>query len=498
MHKLVYVLLSVCVTTTRFSYGDLAPLENYQERLGHLHTQVEKELTLLDYPKRPWTIAKTRSDGQSIYDVVIVGGGQTGLTIAFALRKEKIQNVIIFDENEEGYEGPWLTYARMHHLRSAKHVIGPDCNVPSLTCQTWFEAKYGEEAWNSFINVPRVVWADYLHWFRHILNLPVVNKTKVGSITYDAAEKCFAIPLSQQGGTSLVYARKVVLATGFQGSGEWVVPEVVKDHLPPHLYTSVYNNVDFEALRGKKVAILGAGPCAFDAATKSHQFGASEIHFFIRREKLPNMHAFRWAEYAGFLNIFPELDDAEKWRHIAKIYEMGQPPTPDGVAHVRSLPNVEMHFSSPWLHTQPNGNKVIVHTPQEAFEFDHLLIATGWVADLKLRPELQEIKDQIAIWSDRFTPPDHQPYHYLLQMPYLGKNFEFQEKTPGEAPYISSIFNCTGAALMSEGFNVGTGLIGMKYSVQKIVYGIVKEIFLEDKEYFFQSLDNYDAPLFEN
>lgn len=498
MHKYVYILLSVCVTTARFSYGDLVPLENSQERLDHLHTRIERELDLLDYPKRPWTLAKTHADGQSIYDVVIVGGGQTGLTIAFALRKEKINNVIIFDENSQGREGPWMTYGRMHHLRSPKYMIGPDCNVPALTCKLWFEAKYGEEAWNSFAYIPRVIWADYLHWFRHILNLPVVNETKVGAIAYNQDQECFLVPITKDGHTSTVYARKVVLATGFQGSGEWTVPEVVKNNLPTDLYTSVYNDVNFEALRGKTVAILGAGPCAFDAATMSNRFGAKEIHMFIRREKLPNIHAFRWGEYAGFLNHYPDLNDADKWRYIAKIYEMGFPPTSDGVAYVRSLPNVYMHFGSPWLHTQASPNGVTVDTPQGAFEFDHLLIATGWVADLNLRPELQNIKEQIALWGDRFTPPEHQPYNFLLKMPYLGKHFEFEEKNPGEAPYISSIFNCTGGALLSEGFNVSHGLIGIKYSIQKIVYGIVKELFLEDKEYHFKTLEDYNEPLFEN
>jgi FAD-dependent urate hydroxylase len=496
MQKFVLFLTSLCVTLT--GYSDITPVEDYQDRLDLLQSQVEKELTLLDYPRRPWTIIKKRADGELIYDAVIIGGGQTGLALAFALRKEKINNVILFDENDEGLEGPWLTYGRMPNLRSPKHVIGPDCNVPSLTCQSWCEAKYGAETWASFANVPRKMWAEYLRWFRQTLKLPVVNNTKVGAISWDAENKCFILPVNTKGEEKTVYSRKIILATGFQGSGEWTVPDTVKNNLPPHLYTSVYKNVDFENLRGKKVAVLGAGPCAFDAVTMCHQHGAEEIHLFIRREKLPNLHAFRWGEYSGFLNHFPDLDDETKWRYVAKIFEMGQPPTPDGFAYVRSLPNVVMHFSSPWVHTEQNGEKAVVHTPTGVFEFDHLLTATGWNANLKLRPELKNIEDKIALWSDRFAPPEHQNYDYLLTMPYLGKHFEFIEKNPGEAPYLNSIFNCTGAALLSEGLNAGTGLIGMKFSTQKIVYGLVGQIFLEDKDYHFQSLENYNDILFPN
>lgn len=481
-----------------YTIEPLKPVDGYQDRLDHLKLHIDRELQLLDYPRRPWLQIKKTSGGEHIYDVVIVGGGQTGMTLAFALRKEKVTNLIIFDENEEGFEGPWMTYAHMEALRSPKYVLGPDCNVPSLTCQEWFEAKYGEEEWAKLRNVPRVLWSEYLRWYRKSLNLPVVNETKVGALHWDENENCFIVPIQKDGEFSNVYARKVILATGFQGSGEWTVPTCVKDHLPKTLYSSVYENIDFEHLKGKKVGILGGGPCAFDAAIMCHNYGAEEIHMFFKRPKLANLHAFRWGEYVGFLNHFTDLPDDDKWKFISKIYEMGQPPTPDGVAKVKTFNNVIYHFDSPWMGTEDAGDHALVVTPQEKLAYDHLLVATGWIADLTLRHELAEFCPKIALWKDRFTPPESQEYPYLLRMPYLGRNFEFIEKEPGSAPFINSIFNCTGGALLSAGFNAGTGLIGMKYSVQKVVYGIVKELFLEDKEFYYQSLENYQDALFEN
>ena len=157
-----------------------------------------------------------------------------------------------------------------------------------------------------------------------------------------------------------------------------------------------------------------------------------------------------------------------------------------------------MHFDSPWLNYEIIENQAVVHTSKGNFAFDQLLLATGWIADLSLRNELKEFSHEIALWSDRFIHPSHQPYHALLKMPYLGPYFEFTEKTPGQAPYLNSIFNCTGGSLLSAGFSAGTGLTGMKYSIQKLVYGVVSQLFQDEKDYFYHTLETYDEVLFEN
>lgn len=41
----------------------------------------------------------------------------------------------VLDENPEGCEGPWLTYARMVTLRTNKCLTGLDLGIPSLTFQ---------------------------------------------------------------------------------------------------------------------------------------------------------------------------------------------------------------------------------------------------------------------------------------------------------------------------------------------------------------------------
>jgi hypothetical protein len=56
----------------------------------------------------------------------------------------------------------------------------------------------------------------------------------------------------------------------------------------------------------------------------------------------------------------------------------------------------------------------------------------------------------------------------------------------------------TGGAIVSTGFSAGTGITGMRYSIKEIVYEIVSQLFYEDRDYFYHSLEVYDNYLFDN
>lgn len=467
-------------------------------RLKKLEARAAKEIELLNYPPRKnWLPEKRTTDGKLIYDVVVVGGGQTGIALLFSLLREKVSNIVAFDECDEGYEGPWRTYARMDTLRTPKYTTGPDCNIPSLTFQAWYEAQYGEKGWESIDFIPRLEWASYLQWLRNFLKLPIENRAKVGAIRWLESEKCFVVPVTSSSFKE-VYSRKIILATGLQGSGEWTVPEHVLKNIPHDYYDQTSEDIDFKKVKGKKIGILGGGPCAFDNALQCCKYGAQEVHIFLKKPKLVNLHVYLWGEFSGFLKNFPALPDHEKWRLIAKMIEIGQPPTPSGVAALRAQKNITMHFSSPWLDSKMVNGFPTVITPDSEIAFDRLMIAIGWIVDLNKRNELEEFHDKIALWSDKFTPPKDQECLPLLNSPYLGKGSNFTEKVPGTAPYLSSIFNCTGGALLSTGFNAGTGLTGMKYSIQSVVQEVTNQLFSEDSDYFYHTLETYHDYIFEN
>jgi cation diffusion facilitator CzcD-associated flavoprotein CzcO len=460
------------------------------EGLAALSQRVQRDLLLLDYPKRPWLAPRSSALGEPIYDVVIVGAGQSGLTAAFGLTRERVGNLLVIDKNPLDRAGPWLNFARMRTLRTPKYLTGPDLGIPSLTPRAFYEAQFGDGSWESLGLLPKELWASYLAWYRKTLEIPVLADTSVGALSYDAEERSFVVPCQGPTGAHSLRARRVVLATGIDGSGEWRIPEAISAALPRHSYAHTRENIDFEALRGKRVAVLGAGASGFDNAATALEAGAAVVHLLFRRQKLVNVNAYRWAEFVGFLKHCADLPDAEKWRFILQILRMGQLPPADTLARASTHPSFQLRAGSGWKKLEARGDTVLITTEAETIEVDFVIVATGFVTDLSARPELSRFESEIARWSDRYTPPPGESQEDLARHPYLGKSFEFTERTPGNAPYLKHLYNYTFGGLLSMGFG-GASISGLKYSAARLVSGITGSFFLEDSEAYFAGLRDF-------
>lgn len=481
--------------------------------LEQLEATVRHDTELLDYPRHDWVRPRPASDGRPILDVLIIGGGQGGLTAAAALMREKVRNILVVDVSPENAEGPWRTFARMKTLRTPKHVLGPDQGLPSLTIRAWYEAQHGVGAWEELGLIPKETWADYLYWYRKTLGIPVRNQARAGAMEWREAEGCFAVPLTtvapgapdaadapvtgetQGPQEEILLARKVVLATGIEGSGRWAVPRPIRDSLPPHTYAHTHEEIDFDALKGKRVGILGAGACAFDNAATALENGAASVDQFFRRPEMVRVNPYRWMEFVGFLKHHADLSDSERWRFIGQITAMGQLPPAETFRRATRFENHRLHAASPWTSVQFCGDEVCVTTPHGDFRFDFVILGTGFQTDLALRDELANFFPHIALWSDRYTPPPGEESADLARHPYLGPNFETQEKTPGDAPYLASVFNFTFGALLSMGLG-GASISGLKYSIPRLVAGITKQLYREDAGAHFESLRAYNLEEF--
>lgn len=461
--------------------------------LEALEAAVQRDLSLLLYPQRDW-VPPRLWQGREILDVLIVGAGQSGLSAAFALRREKVSRILVIDEKPAGKEGPWRDFARMTTLRTPKHVTGPDLGLPHLTFQAWYEAQYGADVWANLKLIPKELWADYLAWYRRVLDLPVRNETKAGALEWNKAGQCWDVPVTTGGRTEFLRARKVVLATGIDGSGRWETPEVIRT-LPKRFWAHTREAIDFSALLGKSVGVLGAGASAFDNASVALESGAERVDLFFRREKLVDVNPYRWAEFTGFLKHHSDLPDAQRWKFISTFVRMGQLPPADTLARARRHDGFELHPGSPWTEVKVDGDQVRVTTPKGSYLFDYLILGTGFVTDLGLRPELGAVADQIALWSDRFTPPRGQEFDDLGRHPYLGPSGEFLPKKADGPEWISSLFCYTFAGLPSLGF-AGAFISGLKYSLPKLVDGITAQLYRDDAEHFLATLEAYDAKEF--
>jgi FAD-dependent urate hydroxylase len=457
--------------------------------LDRLAERVRRDLDLLEYPRRDWLGARRTTGGERVHDVIIVGAGQGGLAAAFGLMRERVGNLLVIDQNPLDRAGPWLNFARMNTLRTPKHVTGPDLGVPSLTPRAWYEAQHGDGSWESLGLLPKEGWAAYLRWYRETLGIPVRPDTRVGALEWDPREHAWRVPCCASTGDAAVgvfFARRVVLATGIEGSGQWHVPAMIRA-LPRHLYAHTREDIDFEALRGKRVAVLGAGASSFDNASTALERGAREVHLFFRRSELVKVNAYRWAEFVGFLHHFGDLPDDEKWRFVLQILRMGQLPPADTYRRATQHPGFQVHPGTGWTSLDAQGDAIRIATSRGTLECDFVIAGTGFVTDLALRPELARVEQHIARWADRYTPPESERHEDLMRHPYLGPGFEFTERQPGAAPYVRTLHNYTFGCLLSLGFG-GASISGMKYSIPRLVSGLTGSLFVEDCAAHFENL----------
>ncbi|CAN5373030.1 FAD-dependent urate hydroxylase HpyO [soil metagenome] len=458
--------------------------------LADLEADLARQLSLIGHGGADWTRPRTHADGH-IYDVVIVGGGQSGLAAAFGLKRERVSNILVIDENPAGLEGPWETYARMITLRTPKELNPIDFGVPALTYRAWWEAQHGAEGWAAVDKIARGDWMAYLRWYRRVLALPVRNATKLESIE-PLGQGLHRLHLAD--GAPL-RARKVVLATGMQGGGEWHTPDMIRDALPRHLYAHTSEPIDYAAMAGKRIGILGGGASAFDNANAALMLGVSAAHVFIRRKVLPRINPIRFMEQVGFTGRYPALSDAEKYAVMASFLGHNQPPTNDTFARAAAWPGFELHLGAPWLSVAEQDGVVRVETPHGTHDFDFVVLSTGLVSDPGLRPELRLVADKIARWADRFAPAQGAENALIDAHPYLGPGFELLPRDEADADALHGLFAFNYSALISLGLSA-SALSGLQTALPRVVKGVTDQLFLDDRTELVADLIAYDEAEF--
>jgi cation diffusion facilitator CzcD-associated flavoprotein CzcO len=457
--------------------------------LEALNERVKTDLSYLAFGGSDWVRPLHHPEGH-VYDVIIIGGGQSGLGTAFGLLRERVSNILVLDENQEGLEGPWETYARMVTLRTPKHLTSIDLGIPSLTFRSWWEAQFGPQGWEEVDKIPRGDWMSYLRWYRKVLNLPVINEVKLKLIE-PREDGIHQLHLEGTGVPSdTVLARKVILATGIQGGGEWHVPPMVAEKLPRQLFAHTSETIDFEKLKGKKIAVLGGGASAFDNANFALSEGIAEAHVFVRRKEMPRINPIRQMEVSGMIERFHTLSDADKYAAIAHFFKHNQPPTNDTFERASSWPGFHLHIGTPWTDVEATDKGAVITTPQGRFTFDYLIISTGLLTDPALRPELQLVEGHIARWGDRYEAPDELANPVLDAHPYLSPGFAFMSRNEQGKKLLYGLFAFNYSALISCGISA-SALSGMKFGVPKLVSAVADQLFLDNREEIFQDYFSY-------
>lgn len=464
---------------------------NYETSPGlkALYRQVQADLALLAYAQRDWVIPAAAASGQHVYDVVIVGGGQAGLGTALALKRDGVTNVRVLDSRPVGTEGVWENFARMSHLRTPRETVGIEGGIPSLSAPAFYKAAYGEEAWAGIERIERPRWMEFLRWFRHAAGIDVTNEVECCAL--ESQGEHVALQVKTAGSPHTLLARHVVLATGFDGCGSWRVPDAIAQAVHPSRLNHSSDAIDFAALRGKRVGILGHGAAAFDNACVALEHGVASLDLCYRREQIPTVNPHRRLEFAGFLKHFPDLDDTTRWRTSRFFETQDQPPTQNAWDRAKSFPQFRVHAGSPWVKVVDNGEHVQVETPRTRFEFDHVIAATGAVVDYEARGELRSLGPLVKRWRHAFTPVAQERSDSLGEYPYLGSGFEYQPLDPERDGWVTRVKAFNFSSVVSMGPHT-TSASGHKHSIPRLVSGITRSLMEAQSGGLLPALHAYD------
>jgi cation diffusion facilitator CzcD-associated flavoprotein CzcO len=458
--------------------------------LAELEARFRRDLDLLVMPPaKDWLEPRTHPDYGPVLDVAIVGAGMSGLSASFALKCLAIRGLRVFDRSPAGFEGPWATWARMETLRSPPELSGPSFGFSNLTFRAWFEAQFGLAAWKKVHRIPRLQWMDYLRWYRRMIDVPIENETALTDLGGD--KEFVFLTLRSRGGTRKIAARRVVLANGREGLGGPYMPPMFRG-LDRRFVAHSSDDIDFGALRGKTVGVIGAGASAVDNAAEALEHGAARVAMLVRRPDVPRINKGMGIGSAGFWVGFHALTHAQKWQIVNYIDEQAVPPPRDSMLRVTRHRNFSILARCEPRAVEIRNNRVLLDTTRGKLGFDLLILATGLTVDWSQRPEFAALKPHIQLWGDHFHPEGHAEFAQA-DHPFVGPAFEFLERKPGTAPWVNRIHCFTFPAYLSHG-PISGDIPAISVGAERVATGVASALFAEDYERTWRRMRGWDTP----
>ena len=456
--------------------------------LRALDARLAEDLAHLGLPPANWVPPR-----EGVVDAVVVGGGMCGLLAWFALTRAGIQNVRVLDRSPEGREGPWVTYARMETLRSPKHLIGPAMGLGPLTFQAWFRAQHGAAEWDALDKIPRPMWMDYLRWYRRVLGAPVENGVSLDRVRPEG--DLLRLDLSGAAEPSIL-ARKLVMATGREGTGRPNIPAFVEG-LPRRLWAHTADDIDFAALRGRRVAVVGVGASAVDNAAEALEAGAADLRHLIRRREMPTINKMMGIGSPGFTAGYARLPDEWRWRFMNYSFATQTPPPRGSTRRVSRHPNAHFHFGKAVDAVRTAGPGLeVAFADGTRLETDFLILGTGFRTDPMARAEFGEAARAIELWRDAYRPPEDEADEELSLFPYLNGDFTFREREPGAAPWLEHVYCFNYGATASLG-KVSGDIPGVSDGAAWLAQSMAATLYAEDVERHWADLQAYAKPELE-
>ena len=455
--------------------------------LERLEASLARDFERLNHPPADWVPPCPGPDGRRMVDVAVAGAGMCGLAAAFALRRLGVSNLRHVDRSPEGREGPWLTCARMETLRSPKHLTGPVLGIAGLTFRAWWMAQ-GHD-WDALGRIPRTVWADYLGWYRRVTGAKVGNEVEVVSV--EPGPAAVRVRLAGADGAETVHARRVVLATGREGQAAPRVPEPLTPFLGPgEPVRHGSEDIDFAALAGRRVAVVGLAATAFDNAAAALEAGAAEVLLVGRAPVLPRLNKMKQTVYPGFTHGFPELPDREKLRLLDHVMRCRIAPPRDSVLRISSHPRLRLMLGAEITGAaRGEGAAIRLETTKGAIAADLVILGTGFAFDLGAPSEIADLAPDILRWRDRVPEAAGE----WGECPYLGPDFAFRPRPAARVEGLDRVHCFTHAAQLTLG-NLANDIPAVSEGAERLARAIAASLFVEDRDHHRRCLEDYAEP----
>ena len=234
----------------------LEELKGFEERIGTARPRGQSYSR--DFRGPNWLDQRQASLAYADRDptVLVVGGGQAGLSIAARLKQLSIDTLIVDREPRIGDNWRKRYHAlTLHNQVQVNHL--PYMLFPPN--------------WPTYI--PKDKLANWFESYVDGLELNFWTDTEFEGGTYDETKGCWDVTLRRGGETRTMHPRHVVLATGVSGIPN--IPEIpsLTNFGGQIVHSSGYD--DGESWKGKRAMVIGTGNSGHDIAQDLYSSGAT-------------------------------------------------------------------------------------------------------------------------------------------------------------------------------------------------------------------------------
>lgn len=279
-----------------------------------------------------------------VFDVIIIGGGQSGLATAYFMRRTKLDYLILDDQKEPG--GAWLHgWDSLKLFSPAEHSSLPGWLMP--------------KSQNEYPDKAHVI--DYLKQYEARYKLPIERPVKVEQVSKQ--DNIFIISTSNG-----IYKSRVLISA----TGSWQKP-FIPDYPNFNLYqgesihSANYKNAD--DLANKKVLIIGGGNSGAQVLAEVSKVTATTWVTLNEPKLLPDdvdgryLFEFATKQYKARL----------EGREIKPVGSLGDVVMVDSVKEARERD--ALHSKRPFQSFYENG---VIWPDGSKEEFDAVIWCTGF------------------------------------------------------------------------------------------------------------------------